>query len=894
MLWQSKQQVESLERELVCEREGATARGRLSLSVESPLEKFRVRRVVKGEWVVRRKRTRLVLAFPRNIATRSQARVELSFVRSTDRKSGKESHSVELEIEYNPSICAQQGADLLVSRTLSFVADALCRHMWRPVPRNREKAATPRTSGPRTSGPRTSGPRTATKAGPLAGWNPVSSPGLDMILGDAVKGVRPPKPHTLVRSDLEKEGRPEYAVTTKLDGARAQLLVSEDGRSWVLSGGAWYSRSEGKPGRTMSVLDGEMFRGVFWAFDVAKGPRGIASEPLHKRLAFVSSSARRAGVRAKRFFTEGSEATRLSDARTYASKMEQESGLVHDGFVLTPVTGGYRSLSLKYKPPSMQTIDFQVVRSSSECWDLYLQDKGVLVLPREPEYSFGCTSLVIQDELWVKAGLDPAAVNGSVVEFRYEVAMGWLPLRARGDKKMGNSVSAAANVWQAIMDGMTPEGLLQVLEKTAGSVKREALLEWNKFHNKKKLELLLNAAKELHHLEGDVSVLDLGVGRGGDLMKYEKMGVSRVLGVDPSSENLEELKSRLARMKPGFGSKVELFQGTAEDTRAVLGALGRKVDLVVAMFSLTFFFEDASKLDALADTIAGALEDGGLFVGVTMDGSLVDARFEAESGKPAVITAGPMRLTRENTLSDGRARLGQEIRVSFPDRPQAILQEQDEWLVFEPILTAALALRGVVLKSWRPFEGTSSSSAPDLSSLQSSFVYTKIHRPEAGDEVQGKLLDLLDTQGSTIWPEVASSSYALQLLAAKEVMSQMEQVLSSRSLLGKMFPVVSDLDLSRVMRWSRSGELSSRFLHLALERDTWQASRPTPEQVWRKRADMVSHYVQTAISVGKDNARMRFVASVVSGEARSEVVEAAYSAALGVAPVAKEPEEPQE
>ena len=63
------------------------------------------------------------------------------------------------------------------------------------------------------------------------------------------------------------------------------------------------------------------------------------------------------------------------------------------------------------------------------------------------------------------------------------------------------------------------------------------------------------------------TVLDLGIGRGGDLGKYRSAGIAHLWGVDPSTINLDQCRDRLAKTFPAMKHIVELQEYPAEDPR---------------------------------------------------------------------------------------------------------------------------------------------------------------------------------------------------------------------------------------------------------------------------------------------------------------------------------------
>ena len=63
------------------------------------------------------------------------------------------------------------------------------------------------------------------------------------------------------------------------------------------------------------------------------------------------------------------------------------------------------------------------------------------------------------------------------------------------------------------------------------------------FHNFIKSQLITNSARRIPD-RFKKSLVDISVGRGGDLFKWNNARISYVLGVDPDAESVEEAKKR--------------------------------------------------------------------------------------------------------------------------------------------------------------------------------------------------------------------------------------------------------------------------------------------------------------------------------------------------------------
>ena len=351
--------------------------------------------------------------------------------------------------------------------------------------------------------------------------------------------------------------------------------------------------------------------------------------------------------------------------------------------------------------------------------------RGVLFTPSEfPDTEASTCYLKVHEdpstnELYVATepiqhDAEVAAVAGtpirdeSIVEMRYDPARPqgwrWIPIRIRADKmerymrgkKTGqiegtlNSLLTANGVWESIHDPIT-EGMittgaeiptakeLEILQAAMPSAaittkyyERKAQTHDLKkvdglrsFHNLYIKEALLYGS--VLHKPGK-TLIDLTVGRAGDLGRWVRNKAGFVLGVDAAGINITDPQSgayaRLLSLKrqryqqrsqepiaPMFfiigDSSKRLKTGEAGESaveqnmlRSILGqepqgdipslvlssgagALRNGADSIVCMYALHYFFESEAKFNGFLQNIADNLKIGGYFAGTNFDGQKV-------------------------------------------------------------------------------------------------------------------------------------------------------------------------------------------------------------------------------------------------------------------------------
>jgi hypothetical protein len=177
-------------------------------------------------------------------------------------------------------------------------------------------------------------------------------------------------------------------------------------------------------------------------------------------------------------------------------------------------------------------------------------------------------------------------VDKTVVEFYYSSEENlspnfrWVPLRTRHDKtedvyrhsiNYGNNVNVANNVWQSILNpirisdmedlskGNNPEKQIYLYDNKIEDMKNsfkelsekhsneksiyyqkrtDLAINMRKFHNWIKSNLIFTYCDKIYQSNENISVLDLGCGRGGDIKKFYHANVSLYVGVDIDYEGL--------------------------------------------------------------------------------------------------------------------------------------------------------------------------------------------------------------------------------------------------------------------------------------------------------------------------------------------------------------------
>ena len=140
--------------------------------------------------------------------------------------------------------------------------------------------------------------------------------------------------------------------------------------------------------------------------------------------------------------------------------------------------------------------------------------------------------------------------------------------------------------------------------------------------------------KYSHLLGYDYSVLDLGCGRGGDLIKFFQTKVKLYVGADISEESLKNAMERLKKIKNEKyrdNFKIKCYFIT-EDLSERNNHLMEKInsvfrfDLVTCNFSLHYHFQSEERVRTFLVNVVSRLCDGGYFIGTIIDDNVIVKR----------------------------------------------------------------------------------------------------------------------------------------------------------------------------------------------------------------------------------------------------------------------------
>jgi len=136
--------------------------------------------------------------------------------------------------------------------------------------------------------------------------------------------------------------------------------------------------------------------------------------------------------------------------------------------------------------------------------------------------------------------------------------------------------------------------------------------------------------------ENDIKVMDLGCGKGGDLQKWQRGGVSYVTCVDIAETSIEQCEGRYremrGRQRNAFNAEFHAVDCTKQRCRDFYRDKDIAFDLVSCQFALHYSFESLPQAECMLRNAAENLKVGGYFVGTTPDSFDIMSRLRHSGG----------------------------------------------------------------------------------------------------------------------------------------------------------------------------------------------------------------------------------------------------------------------
>lgn len=135
-----------------------------------------------------------------------------------------------------------------------------------------------------------------------------------------------------------------------------------------------------------------------------------------------------------------------------------------------------------------------------------------------------------------------------------------------------------------------------------------------------------------------VSVLDVGCGKGGDLLKWQKGNIQHLICADIAETSVEQCKERYNRTKSRarggcFSAQFIVADCTKKRLKPLLDNPKKQVDLVSCQFAFHYCFESLPQAETMLRNVSENLKRGGYFVATVPSAYEIMSRMKAGGGQ---------------------------------------------------------------------------------------------------------------------------------------------------------------------------------------------------------------------------------------------------------------------
>tara|TARA_Y100000816_G_scaffold287776_1_gene271128 strand:+ start:802 stop:1575 length:774 start_codon:yes stop_codon:yes gene_type:complete len=239
------------------------------------------------------------------------------------------------------------------------------------------------------------------------------------------------------------------------------------------------------------------------------------------------------------------------------------------------------------------------------------------------------------------------------------------------------------------------------------------------FHNDVKRKLITSICNN-HTL-----LLDIGVGRGGDILKWHNADIDRVIGIDLEKSYIQEAIRRFNDST--YNIKKRKYEFYYYDGIHIMKFLNFKqlpkiYNVISCQFAIHYFFKDAYTLTTFLTNVSESLENNGYFIGTFMDAYKVIEFINCKNNNGIIYI---------KKFFDNPNKIGDAIKVHITGT--LYFKEKSistEYLVFPDVLIKECSKYNLQLCEIKPFEEYYNNNyvqdnIKETSFLNSTFVFKK-------------------------------------------------------------------------------------------------------------------------------------------------------------------------
>lgn len=413
------------------------------------------------------------------------------------------------------------------------------------------------------------------------------------------------KPISLNKDKIREVKTKNYFVTNKLNGTRYYLFITNGEFYLIGKTGSKFStvptlvwklfNTNRLDPKDVFIMDGEYFNNdlsskLYYTFDILLHKNEpVNNLPYDNRLFFLKKFTDYINSFSPiqmKYIIHGNETYSVIENMKKIFKNDWDYD--NDGIIYTYGKSIYADKyykTLKWKFDHHQSIDVEVRHFQDNYYLCFVGDYNKKTIQFTEHYLYSSEKLK----------------ENSIVEVVFDVnKKQFYPLRLRPDKDFPNFKTTAESVFNDIID---PIPLNALLTKSKKELYINNMTQWKDYRRKSNLE----KDKLINGIDSNSLVIDIGFGKGGDILKYANSGITDIIGIEPNFDNIEAF---FARFHVNFVKNtvmknevivneqkinVIIIHKSAVDPDIVnivkpfIDTIGKPV-IVCAFFSLTYFF----------------------------------------------------------------------------------------------------------------------------------------------------------------------------------------------------------------------------------------------------------------------------------------------------------------
>lgn len=253
------------------------------------------------------------------------------------------------------------------------------------------------------------------------------------------------------------ENNKDFAITSKLDGTRTFLYVTNKG-SYLIQPPNDVVKIDASDNNKIYILDGELINGTIYLFDIVytSDVKNIMNKEFHFRYEYLEKiklKFKNLDVQIKNFYHDTSDFYKNVNEALEENKYFEESGIKTDGIIIQPIKKPYiNDITYKWKPHEQLTIDFKVCKIQGT------EDEYNL-LSMENESFRGTKNFIYEKTVTFKDNLfKKENVEDRIIEFEWNHhTKNFKPVRFRIDRDIPNKNEVVNSVWEDINKPVTLE-----------------------------------------------------------------------------------------------------------------------------------------------------------------------------------------------------------------------------------------------------------------------------------------------------------------------------------------------------------------------------------------------------------------------------------------------------